>query len=462
MNTAPAPCDAASASTSPGSLAEEYRLALRTVEEALGRIRGGTDEERAQLRSEAAGLAQMLGKLLAGRLDIVLLGEISTGKSALINALVGRPVAEVDVRGGWTRQVREVPWEGTSYAVPGLDRSQVVLIDTPGLNEVGGELRETMARQAAQRADLVLFVIKSDLNETEYQALLALAALHKPLLVVLNKIDLYTPPQRERLLTVLRQERLRDLVPPEHVVPAAADPMERECIVQSPDGRERIERRKMPPDVAELKARILEVLDREGPALLALNAALYSAESDDRIATLRVTLRENRAQQVVWSYATLKGIAVALNPLPVVDVLGGSAMDVAMVGTLGAIYGLPLRRAAAAQLVASLATAASLTTAGIVASWGLSWGVSLLKGLSLGKTTLLTAAPQALSAAFGSYIVGQAARYYFQHGGSWGGQTPRAVVRQILAKTDRQSVYDHLRQAIQERLTLPSHGRPGK
>lgn len=462
MTSTGAPWNPAPAGTATGSADEDYRRVMRAVEEALERIRGGTEEERAHLRSEAAGLGQMLEKLLSGRLDIVLLGEISTGKSALINALVGRQVAAVDVRGGWTRQVREVPWEGTSYAVPGLDRSQVVLVDTPGLNEVGGELRETMARQAAQRADLVLFVIKSDLNETEYQALLTLAALHKPLLVVLNKIDLYTPAQRERLLAVIREERLRDLVPPEHVVPAAADPMERECLVQLPDGRERTEWRKPPPDVAELKARILEVLDREGPALLALNAALYSADSDDRIAALRVALRDSKAQQVVWSYAVLKGIAVALNPLPIVDVLGGSAIDVAMVATLGAIYGLPIRRAAAAQLVASLAGAAGLTTAGVAASWGVSWGLSLLKGISLGKSTLLTAAPQALSAAFGSYLVGQTARYYFEHGGSWGGQTPRAVARQILAKTDRQSVYAHLQEAIRQRLTINPHGRPGK
>jgi hypothetical protein len=58
--------------------------------------------------------------------------------------------------------------------------------------------------------------------------------------------------------------------------------------------------------------------------------------------------------------------------------------------------------------------------------------------------------------------VGQTARYYFEHGGSWGGQTPRAVVRQILAKTDRQSVYDHLREAIQQRLQLNPHGKLGK
>ena len=37
-----------------------------------------------------------------------------------------------------------------------------------------------------QRADLVLFVTDSDLNQVEYSALVELAASHKPILLVLN------------------------------------------------------------------------------------------------------------------------------------------------------------------------------------------------------------------------------------------------------------------------------------
>ena len=142
----------------------------------------------------------MHDKLTSGRVEIVIFGEISTGKSALINALVGRDVASVDVRGGWTREVWHVAWDGTGYTLPGLGESQVVLVDTPGINEVGGGPRGEMAREAAQRSDLVLFVTDSDLNETEHTALVELAAFHKPLIVVLNKIDLYSREQRERLL----------------------------------------------------------------------------------------------------------------------------------------------------------------------------------------------------------------------------------------------------------------------
>jgi GTPase len=321
---------------------DPYRQALAAVEQTLDRYRRGTDEEKDKLRAEFAGLRSMHDKLLAGRVEIVVFGEISTGKSALINALVGEAVAAVDVRGGWTKEVWHVDWSGAGYVLPGLGKSQVVLIDTPGINEVGGGARGEMAREAAQRADLILFVTDSDLNETEYSNLIELATFHKPILVVLNKVDLYSREQRARLMEVLTNDRLKEIVPADQVVSTAADPREREYVIQRADGSEESQWRRPPPDVGELKARILELLEREGLALTALNAALYAADKTDRIAALRVQLRQTRAMQVIWSYATLKAIAVGLNPFAVADVFSGVAIDAAMIVTLGAVYGLEL------------------------------------------------------------------------------------------------------------------------
>jgi len=442
--------------TADTSTSDSYQQAITAVEQTLDRVRQCTDDEKARLRAELAGLKQMHDKLTSGRVEIVIFGEISTGKSALINALVGRDVASVDVRGGWTREVWHVAWDGTGYTLPGLGESQVVLVDTPGINEVGGGARGEMAREAAQRSDLVLFVTDSDLNETEHTALVELAAFHKPLIVVLNKVDLYSREQRERLLGVIRQERLRDIVPPEHVITAAADPREREYIIQATDGSERTEWRTPEPDVVNLKSLILELLDREGLSLIALNAALYAADKSDRVAALRVQLRNARAQQVIWSYATLKVIGVGLNPVPVADVLGGTAIDAAMIVTLAAVYGLSMSRTHASQLAASIASAAGLMTAGVLASSAL---MSLLKGITFGKSTLLTAVPQGLAGGFGSYIVGQAAQYYFEHGGTWGGENPKSVAKRILAKTDKASVLDRLKGEIAKRLATNPYGK---
>ena len=183
---------------------DAYQQALATLEQTLEHLRRCSQEEKQRLRCELDSLQAMLKKLTSGCVEIAVLGEISTGKSALINALVGREVAAVDVQGGWTKEVWHVAWTGCGWRVPGLAESEVVLVDTPGLNEVGGQQRANMAQEAAERADLVLFVTDSDLNETEFSALLTVAGSHKPIILVLNKIDLYTPAQRLRLMEVLR------------------------------------------------------------------------------------------------------------------------------------------------------------------------------------------------------------------------------------------------------------------
>lgn len=437
---------------------ESYRQAVDSVSKTLDRLRGCTPQEKDRLREDLAQLEQLLDKLHHGRVEIVVFGEISTGKSALLNALIGEQVAAVDVQGGWTREVGHAEWRSCSYQLPGFDQSRVILVDTPGINEVQGESRAALASRAAGQADLILFVTDSDLNEIEHGALLELAGLHKPIIVVLNKADLYSRQQRERLLQVLREERLQGLIPPEQVVLTAADPREVEYVVEAADGRTRNEWRKPPPDVEELKQRILEILDREGLALVSLSAAMFAADKCDRIAALRVRLREARANQVIMQFAVLKAAAVALNPVGVADVVGGSAVDITMVLTLAGIYGLELSWAQARKLVQSILGAAGLMMLGEAF---VHFSSSAFKTLTFGAGTVLTAVPQGAAAGFGSYIVGHAARYYLEHGAAWGREGPKHVVRQLLDQTDKQSVLRHLKDQIQQKLQRNPHARDG-
>jgi uncharacterized protein (DUF697 family)/ethanolamine utilization protein EutP (predicted NTPase) len=332
----------------------------------------------------------------------------------------------------------------------------VVLVDTPGLNEVGGQDRGQMATEAAQKADLILFVTDSDLNETEFSALAALAKVHKPIILVLNKIDLYSREQRSRLLEVLREERVGDLVPSQNIALVAADPREVEYVIESSDGSQRHEWRKPAPDVEQLKVLILEVLSAEGKELLTLNAAMYAADKSDRIAAVRVELRDRRAKQVIASYAGLKAMAVAFNPVAVADVLGGTAVDMTMVVTLAHIYGLELSTTHARSLIASIGKAAGWVMLGEMTTHVLS---SSFKGLTFGYGTVLTAIPQGAAAGYGSFVVGQAAKYYFEHGASWGGEAPKTVVHRILQETDKTSVLERLKEEIRAKMHLNPHAR---
>jgi len=433
---------------------EHYRQAIGAVERTIGKMKECSEPEREHLRHDLGQLTGLLDKLQSGRIEIVVFGEISTGKSAMINALVGKAVASVDVRGGWTKEVWHVPWEGSGYCVPGLADSQVVLVDTPGLNEVGGQDRAALASDAARRSDLILFVTDSDLNDIEHAAVRALAAVNKPMIVVLNKRDLYSPDQRQRLISVLRDERLAGLVSPENLVLAAAEPREVEYMIEAADGSTRSEWRKPAPDVADLKLRILEVLDGEGLALIALNAALYASDSSDRVASLRVQMRDRQATQAIFSLATVKALAVALNPVPIADILTGSALDATLVATLARIYGLEMSWTHARGLATSILKAAGWILLSEIAT---NWAASSLKGILFGYAPLITAIPQGAAAGYSSFIVGHAAKYYFEHGASWGPAGPKAVVQRILAETDKQSVLARLKTEISARLKRNSH-----
>ncbi len=432
----------------------QYHRAIASVESTLAKLHKCTPAERERLQRDVHQLQSMYDKATTGRVEIVIFGEISTGKSALINALVGSPVASVDVQGGWTKQTQAAVWETCSYHVPGKDRSQVVLIDTPGINEIGGGDRAELAESTARRADLILFVIDSDINETEYAALVELAAIQKPILLVMNKRDLYEAAEWEALRQGVEQ-RLASLIPAQHIVSTSADPRAVEVLVDQPRGQPVAQWRKPPPDVEQLKLRILAILEQEGLELIALNAALYAADKSDRIAAVRVEMRQRRADQVIWSMAATKATIVAVIPLPIVDIASGIATDAVMIATLSKVYGLNFSMAQSRRLARTIAQAAGIFAMGELVSWG----ASALKLATLSLAAPLTAIPQAAAAGFSSYIIGQATKYYFEHGGSWGADSPKAVVREILAQTDRDSVLNHLKDEIRTRLAWNRHAR---
>ncbi|MFN5707283.1 MAG: YcjF family protein, partial [Planctomycetota bacterium] len=242
-------------------------------------------------------------------------------------------------------------------------------------------------------------------------------------------------------------------VPTEQFVAVAAHPRQVEYVIERPDGSSQSEWRRPPADVIELKTRILEVLEREGLGLIALNAAMYAADKSDRIATVRVQMRKKNADRVIWGMAATKALVVALTPVPVIDVVSGLAIDATTIVTLSRIYGLNFSMAQSRELAKGIAKAAGVFALGELTNWG----ASLFKGLTATLGTALTIIPQGAAAGFSSYIIGRAAQHYFEHGGSWGPQSPKQVVKDILATTDRDSVMNHLKDEIRSKLNWNRH-----
>ena len=59
------------------------------------------------------------------------------------------------------------------------------------------QAREKLARDVARHADLILFVISSDMQRREFEALAELREAQKPILLVFNQIDRYPDADRE-------------------------------------------------------------------------------------------------------------------------------------------------------------------------------------------------------------------------------------------------------------------------
>lgn len=396
---------------------------------------------RTALAEDYRQLQLLLDKIEHGHIHIAVLGRVSVGKSALLNALLGETRFSTSPLHGETTRAEHARWQE-------YDAGGVFLIDTPGVNEVAGEERERLAHDVAARSDLVLFVVDGDLTDTELQALRQAKGAAQRLLLVLNKVDRYTAADRALLLATLRQ-RTAGLIQPEDIVTAAAQPAERIVILVDAEGNETETRRRPPPDIGALRERVWDILKAEGKTMAAINAGLFAGRFSDRLTREIMLIRRDLAEKVVRNYCLIKGLTVALNPIPVADLLAAVATDAAMIVHLGRVYGLPVTRSEAGALLKTIFTQL-LFLMGTV--WVMHFVASALKGISLGLSTIVTAAAQGAVAWYGTYVVGKAAEQYFAQGKSWGEGGPKRVVQDILDSLDRESLLAQARDDILARL----------
>lgn len=402
------------------------------------------DDERKGLAAELDALQDMLRKLESGSVEITAFGEVSTGKSSLLNALVGQPLFEEGARSGVTTSRQTAEWQPTRETVAGLGHSQMVLVDTPGLNEVDGAVHAQIAETTVRYSDLVLFVVKADLNELEYQALTRLHELNKPILVVINKIDTYSKQQLAEIHTSI-SNRLQGLVARDNIVLCAGNPVEREYIIEKADGSEETQIRKPRPIIEDLQARILEILAEEGKAILALNASLFASEVSDRINEQKIAIRREVAEETVKKFMLIKALAVALNPIPIADILGGVSADFIMIREIGKIYGIPMSVRGSESLFREILKGMGLLGLAEIVTHLIANAMDIT---TFGLTTVVTAIPQGVAAGWATYIIGEAAHEYFRRGGSWGKDGPKSVVMNILKTVNKDSVIREIKSGI--------------
>jgi GTPase len=315
------------------------------------------------------GMALTQFKIAMGdKHTVAIVGPANAGKSTLYNQLVRAPADRAIVS----------PVPGTTRQNQAADAGLFSVVDTPGADAVGkvGEDEKARALNAAAAADflVVLFDAGPGIRRGEQELYAEFAALEKPMLVVLNKIDLVRRDEKK----VVERAALNLGLEPGQVVPISAK-----------DGTH--------------VERVLVAIAKTEPEI---------------VAALAKALPEYR-WKLAWSAITgaaSTAAVIALAPLPILDVIPLLAIQSALVLSIARIYQYDITLKRARELVVT---------------FGLGFlGRTLFQELSkLGGPPgwLLSAAIASSTTA----VMGYAAILWFERGERLTGETLKQVTKSV-------------------------------
>lgn len=290
--------------------------------------------------SPSSELEELDQRRAAGSVYIALYGEISHGKTSLIQALIPEAQADTDVRGGTTQTVVHYTWHA-----PSGDR--LILADVPGFNEAERSFEDT-AREEALRAHLVVFVCDGDLTRDQWEQLSELRQFAKPLIVAINKKDRY---RTEDLTTI--EGRLRQRLDPETQVVAVQAGGREEIIRVLPDAREERVERERAPDVEALVFAIQNTLLEREDLLTRLRDHAVVLLAAGKLSESLTAYREQAASEIVARYtrrAVIGGLAAFA---PGADLVIQGSLAIGLTRALCALYEVPVKQVDLDRLIKS-------------------------------------------------------------------------------------------------------------
>jgi len=261
-------------------------------------------------------LRELARRSEAGQLVLCFFGQISTGKSSLINALVPEAEVATGVVGGTTTDIDHYRW-----LTRGGD--ELLIADVPGTAAPGSEA-ETAALAEAVRAHVVIYTCDSDLSREQYEELATLVALAKPLVLALNKSDRYSAAELEQLRGRL-QQRLRQ---------AGAEDDAAVVVVSSRAGGD---------GVRGLADAIQNQIERSPDALDALRDAAVFTVVAGSLDTAEAQRRRQRAAELVRGYTRKAVVGAVAAVSPGTDILIQGYLGTALVKEMCAIYDVPAK-----------------------------------------------------------------------------------------------------------------------
>jgi len=251
-----------------------------------------------------AELKELAERQADGFIHLCFFGEVSSGKSSLIKALVPEADVSIDVLAGSTSDVRYFRWRGDSG-------HEIQLTDVPGTGGHEDGL-DAVATQEAQRSHVVLYVCDSDLTRAEASDIKKLLTFDKPIILVLNKADRYSVEEQAVLMQRLLQhiDDLGGEAQRDHVVAVTAGG-QTTLIERRVDGEESVSQVHREADIGVLVVAINRLLSGDLASLDARRERAVFRIAAEKLEVAEARYRMQRSEQIIRN-STRKAMLGAL------------------------------------------------------------------------------------------------------------------------------------------------------
>jgi len=372
-------------------------------------------------------------QLNAADYNVILFGAGSCGKTSLARGLLKKIIGEISPAIGTTKKS-----DVYKINIPFLKRN-INIIDTPGLFEasIEGERREENTIKKASKSDLIIFVIDQDLNKYELYLIQQFSKIGKSIIIALNKCDLRSRNQNEsirRNIHKLIYEFSKDtkiiftIASPQTIANVGKKPKEQEIIVDN------------------LFNAIIDILDRNGEELLADNILFQCNKLGLISKGIIKKQRYASSKKLINRYSWITSGVIFITPLPGIDLLATSVINIQMVIEISKIYGANLTKERAVELTKSIVKV--LATLGVVKG-----GMNIITNLLSANftTRFITKSVQSITTAWIIRLVGFAFIEYFEKNQSWGDGGIQEIVQNLYEINKREDILkDFLEEALQK------------
>ena len=283
-----------------------------------------------QVRQEIEELSK---RRTAGSIFIAVFGEVNMGKSSIIRAILPDAQASVSLVAGTTTEITHYHWQSSAG-------DELILADVPGTEQVDAMQLSTLARNEALRSHIVIYVCDGDLNRSQYQELQLLSELKKPIIIALNKSDVYNSEELQQIQNKLKSQLSADNPPA--LVSISCGRQETVVRIKA-DGSEENISRKIPSDVTQLTQAIQHTIDSHENTLDQLRDTAVFVLAAKQLEQAEAEQREQKAKDIVSQYTKRAIVGSMAAVSPGTDIVVQAYLGTSMVKAICEVYRVPVR-----------------------------------------------------------------------------------------------------------------------